>query len=129
MLKLDTVTVTPGWEPPRPTINPRRRSIVLHDAVGDQAEHVEDWGLAASRAVRFVSSESQGLLTGTQVTALLALYEAGQSFSLETDLLKPLGGSADVYTARFDPETPPTFTPATPGGQHYYLDISLLIAA
>ncbi|MBA2666056.1 MAG: hypothetical protein H0U69_03355 [Trueperaceae bacterium] len=127
MLKLATVEVEAHHEPPRPMLPPRRRVQVLHGAVGDLEEHVVDWGLEASRPIRFASSPHQGFLTGPQVEALHALYEAGATFALETDLLKPLGGLADTYTCRFDTRTVPIFPPADPAGNLYYLDMVLLI--
>lgn len=129
MLRFDTVTLTPAYEPPRPVITPRRRIIVVRRGTidGCQADYREDWGLATTRQLRFVSSETQGFLTAAQVTDLLALYEAGAAFELETDLLAPLGQPAVTYAAAFDPEIEPIFTPATPDGNLYRFDLVLNI--
>jgi hypothetical protein len=127
MLRFDSVTLDEGYEPPRPPLTPRERVQVLHGAIGLYPEYLEDWGLAVSRPLRFISSPSQGFLTGEQVSTLLTLYETGAAFALETDLLKPLGEEPDTYTARFDPTIVPLFTPAEPGGHLYLFDVALII--
>jgi hypothetical protein len=128
MLRLGTVTLDAGYEPPRPSISPRRRAQVLRPRVGDQAPYVEDWGLGTHRLVRLASSANQGFVTHDQLIGLMELYEAGATFELETDLLKAHGGPPDTYTARFDPESEaPVFAPATPGGDLYVFDIMLMI--
>lgn len=125
MLKFGTVTVAAAYEPPRPVIVPRRRVIAVRRGTldGCQADYREDWGLATTRQLRFVSSETQGFVTAAQVASLITLYEAGEAFQLETDLLQPLGQSAVTYAATFDPDTEPQFTPATPDGSLYRFDI------
>ena len=95
------------------------------DDAGDQV--VDDFGLEGVRVVRFASSDRQGVLLASEVRALVSLYESGASFALETDLMRPLGESAVTYNARFEPETIPRFTPATPDGSRYYFDIALLV--
>lgn len=127
MLRLDSITITAAYEPPRPPAEPRRRVQTLHPALGDQPEYFEDWGLRESRRVRLVSSERQGFVTESQRDALLALYEAGEAFELDTDLLTDIGNESQQFVARFDPETLPSFTPATPGGRLYYFDLTLLV--
>lgn len=125
MLRFDAVTIDPQYEPPRPVVMPRRRIVAVRRGTidGCQADYREDWGLATTRQVRFVSSETQGFLTAAQVAALIALYEAGQAFQLETDLLAPLGSAPVTYAAAFSPDVEPVFTPATPGGELYYFDV------
>lgn len=125
MLKLDNVTIDASYEPPRPTIAPKRRVQVVRRHTDSNPEYREDWGLEGHRLVRFVSSERQGFVTPEQASALLTLYEAGASFTLTTDLLGPLGSENVDYVAYFDPESPPSFAPATPGGSLHYLDIVL----
>lgn len=129
MLKLDTVTVTAAYEPPRPVIVPRRRVIAVRRGTidGCEADYREDWGLVTTRQLRFVSSETQGFVTAAQVASLITLYEAGAAFQLETDLLAPLGNAAVIYAAAFDPEVEPQFTPADPAGKLYRFDIVLNI--
>lgn len=135
MLKFGSVEVTPAYEPPRPVLHPKRRIITTRrdttqtgGQCGPGAEYEVDHGLEPTRSLRFVSSEKQGFLTATQVAGLIALYEAGGGFTLETDLLGPLGSDAVQYAARFDSEELPAFTPATPDGKLYYFDIPLRIA-
>lgn len=129
MLQFATVTVTAAYEPPRPTITPKKRVVaVQRSTIGAAlADHREDWGLTTTSAVRFVSSETQGFLTATQVAALQALYETGAAFALTTDLLSPLGQPAVTYAAVFDETVEPLFTPATPGGNLYRFDILVRI--
>lgn len=129
MLKIDSVTIDADREPPRPALPPRQRVQSLHPAIGDLSEYTEDWGLMDSVLVRFVSSGTQGFLNRTQVIALRSLYEAGTAFELTTDLLDDLGIEAVTYIARFDPGSPPPqFTPATPGGVEYFMDMVLRVA-
>lgn len=128
MLRFGSTTLNPMYEPPRPMIPPRtRKAAIKSGTVDGNSEYVEDWGLSANRRVRFMSSERQGFLLPAQVTAIQALYEAGAPFELETDLLSPLGSPAVTYAARFDPEQPPTFTPATPSGSHHRFDITIIL--
>lgn len=125
MLRFGTVTLNASYEPPRPVITPRKRWVVVRRGTidGCQADYREDWGLSTTRQLRFVSSEDQGFVTAAQVASLLSLYEAGEAFQLETDLLQPLGQAAMTYAAAFDPESEPQFTPATPSGSLYRFDI------
>lgn len=125
MLRFDTVTLTAAYEPPRPVIVPRKRVVAVRRGTidGCQADYREDWGLATTRQLRFVSSETQGFVTASEVASLLTLYESGAAFELETDLLQPLGQSAVTYAAAFDPDVEPQFTPATPSGSLYRFDI------
>lgn len=125
MLKFATTEIPAHREPPRPDLTPKERVQVVRRGVAGASDYREDWGLHGQAPVRFVSSERQGFLTAAEVTALWALYEAGESFALETDLLKPLGGAPDVYSAFFDAR--PVFSPATPGGSLYRFDILLFI--
>ena len=133
MLQFDTsgtpITIDSHREPPRPALAPlpRRGGIVptYNTASGEPTETVVDLGQGPSKLVRFVSSDTQGFLTHAQVLALQALYNAGAAFTLTTDLLVPLGESSEAYTARFPPNAPPTFPPATPGGTLYLMDIVL----
>lgn len=128
MLRFGSTTLNPNYEPPRPIIPPRpRKAAIRSGTVDGNSEYVEDWGLSTNRRVRFMSSERQGFLLPNEVTAIQALYEAGAPFELETDLLGPLGSPAVTYAARFDPEQPPTFTPATPSGSHLYFDILVIL--
>lgn len=129
MLRFGSVTITAAYEPPRPVITPRRRVIVVRRGTidGCQADYREDWGLATTRQLRFVSSENQGFATAAQVASLITLYEAGEAFQLETDLLAPLGSSAVTFAAAFDPEAEPQFTPADPAGNLYRMDLVLNI--
>lgn len=125
MLKFGDVTIEAAYEPPRPTFTPRRRVQVLRPHTEGNPEYREDWGLQGHRTVRFVSSEKQGFVTPDQVADLLELYESGVSFELVTDLLGPLGSENVTYVAYFDPETAPSFAPATPDGTMHYMDIVL----
>ena len=125
MLTFAATTLPAHREPPRPAITPKRRVIVRKRGVAGEDDYREDWGLENESPVRFVSSETQGFMTASEAAAIQALYVTGESFSLQTDLLKPLGESADTYTAFFDTE--PTFTPATPGGTLYRFDILVWI--
>ena len=127
MLRFATVTLDPAHEPPRPDVTPRQRVTVLRRGTAGESDYVEDWGLQSAFPARFVSSERQGFVTSAQAATLLALYETGAGFQLETDLLKPLGGLPDTYAAIFDPDTRPAFTPATPGGTLYRFDILVLL--
>lgn len=135
MLEFDTggtpITITPHREPPRPALAPfvHRGGIVptYNSASGEATETVVSLGTNPSKAVRFVSSESQGILTHEQALAIQGLYDAGAAFTLTTDLLVPLGDAAEAYTARFQPDAPPTFAPVDPGGRLYYMDILLRI--
>ena len=95
------------------------------DDADDQV--VDDFGLESVRLVRFTSSDRQGILLANEVRALVSLYESGASFALETDLMRPLGDPAVAYNARFEPDSTPRFTPATPDGSRYYFDIALLV--
>lgn len=124
MLRLDTVTLNPSWEPPRPEILPRKRVQVR---TGSTLDDTLDWGLEPHRVIKFASSDRQGFLTNAQAHALIALAESGRAFQLETDLLKPLGGAPDTYVARFPPDkgSAPLFTPATPDGTRYRFDLTL----
>lgn len=88
---------------------------------------VHDHGMASVRELRFVSSPGQGFMTPAQVRGMIGLYEAGQSFELETDLLVPLGEPARKYVARFDADTVPQFTAATGHGDLYYFDMLLWV--
>jgi hypothetical protein len=126
MLRFDDITIEAWREPPRPLITTRERIQVHHPAAGSLPEYVEDWGLRDSIPVRFVSSERQGILTREEVIALRALYESGEAFELETDLLDDIDGGAQEFIARFTER--PSFTPATPGGIRYYMDLSLVLA-
>lgn len=128
MLRFGSVTIDAGHEPPRPVIPPRRRKTALKSGTTTgNIEYVEDWGLDTNRLIRFVSSESQGFVTAAQVTSLVSLYEAGGTFALETDLLSPLGAAAVTYAARFDPDSVPIFTSATPAGDLYYFDLAVIL--
>jgi hypothetical protein len=127
MLAFNDIEIDTWREPPRPAIAPRRRVQAYRMGVAGQDDYVEDWGLRNARIVRFASSTEQGLLTPEEVASLVNLYEAGASFALTTDLLKELGGAADTYPARFDPDTVPAFTPATPDGSLFYFDMVVLV--
>lgn len=135
MLRLGNVTIDPHYEPPRPVLHPRRRVIVTRTDPGQEggdcgpgAEYEEDYGLEPTRIVRFVSSETQGFVTPEQASSLIALYESGGGFELETDLLGQLGSGNVTYAAYFDRDELPAFTPAVPDGSLYYFDIVLRIA-
>lgn len=125
MLKFGDVQIEAMYEPPRPTITPKRRVQTLRPHTDANPEYREDWGLQGHRVVRFVSTEQQGIVTPAQVSALLTLYESGESFILTTDLLGPLGSENVDYVAYFDPEAEPSFAPATPGGTLHYMDLVL----
>lgn len=128
MLRFGEVTIHANHEPPRPTILPRERiAVIRRGTTTSNVEYVEDWGLTTSRLIRFVSSETQGFATPLEVAGLLALYEAGQPFQLQTDLLSPLGSSPVTYAARFPVDPRPEFTPAIPSGELFYFDIPVLI--
>lgn len=126
MLRFHETTIEAWREPPRPLITARERVQVHHAAVGTLPEYTEDWGLRDSIPVRLVSSERQGILTRDEVVALTTLYESGVAFEFETDLLDDLDTSPQEFIARFTER--PTFTPATPGGIRYYMDVSLVLA-
>ena len=124
------LTIGGGYEPPRPNIYPfpRRGSRArTQDAAGATSEAVVSLGADVTRLVRFVSSETQGVLTIAEVNELLALYVSGAVFTLNTDLLVPLGEASVAYTAYFDPTSPPQFPPFDPGGKYYYLDLPLYV--
>lgn len=124
------LTIGAGYEPPRPPIQPfpRRGSRArTQDELGVTGEAVVSLGADGTRLVRFLSSETQGVLVIAEVNTLLALYVSGVVFTLTTDLLVPLGGTPVAYTAYFDPSTAPQFPPFDPGGKYYYMDVALYI--
>ena len=125
MLKFGSTLLPSHREPPRPDITPKRRVVTVRRGTAGAADYREDWGLEGQSPVRFVSSETQGFMTAAEVAAVRALYEAGASFALETDLLKPLGETADAYSAFMGEQ--PTFSPATPSGSLYRFDILVWI--
>ncbi len=127
MLRIDTITFVPTYEPRRPPVSPRRRVVTLRRGTAGQPDYREDWGSEGAFPVRFVSTEREGFLTAEQVAALQALYDTGLSFALETDLLKPAGGTPDIYSAFFDTASAPVFTPAIPNGTLFQFDMILLV--
>ena len=127
MLQLGSVTIDAAHEPPRPALVPPKQVIVLRRGVAGLPDYREDWGPMNWTPVRFVSSPNQGFVTGAQAESLMALYASRVSFNLITDLLKPLGGANDTYSAFFDPGETPSFVPADPGGNLYYFDMLLLV--
>lgn len=129
MLQFGSTLIPAEYEPPRPSLSPAERVVVLRRGAAGLPDYREDWGMRNWTLVRFASSANQGFMTAAEVTAIMALYEAGAPFTLTTDLLKPLGGAADAYSAYFDPAVIPAFVPADPGGTLYYFDLLLLVDA
>ena len=118
------ITIPTHHEPPRPALRPRARKTARAPlAAGDcDDETLYEGGIEASIPVRFVSTETQGVTTYAIATALLALYEAGGAFRIDTDLLGPPGATTKTYAALWEPGTTPEFAPAA-NGQRYYLDL------
>lgn len=124
------MTIRGAYEPPRPALTPfplrSSWARTMTDA-GATAHAVVSLGADIERLVRFASSETQGVLRKPEVDNLNLIYADGGTFTLETDLLVPLGSAAVLYTAYFEPGRAPSFPPFDPGGRYYYMDLSLYI--
>jgi hypothetical protein len=122
------ITFGTGNEPPRPVLRPRARitadTALAADPDCDPAESdtIYDSGIQPRRQVRFVSNETQGVLKHAQVMQMIALYEAGAAFKIDTDLLVAIGAASVTYNALWEPGTTPEFSPAA-NGQRYYVDL------
>lgn len=128
MLQFQGLPPLDEWrEPPRPSISPlaHRGGMVpaFNTNSGAPSEVNLTFGQNITRVVRFVSTESLGFLTWTEVQALMTLYDNGERFNVATDLLLPLGESARSYQCRF--EEPPVFTLVNAQRRLYYMDLLL----
>ena len=124
-----TVTLDPQHEPPTPVLLPRERVEAHRIVDGIDDANVTTWGTRPYRLARFVSAPGRGYVTAEQRDSLMVLYRIGRTFTLYTDLMKPLGGEPDAYAARFAPEkgSEPVFTPADPSGTLYAFDMTLRV--
>lgn len=127
MLRFGALTIPAAHEPPRPVLTPRAWNGAWINRWASLVTTSQ--GLDLGRPVEFVSRNGQGVLTHAEAVALIALYEAGGTFVLETDLLVPLGELPETYTAIFEPDSPPSFVPLTPDGGLYGMSIRVIIAA
>lgn len=118
------LTLDPGHEPPRPALTPRPRQLAISETTDLYGEAFYDGGIHATRVVRFVSSETQGLLTFAEVEQLLSLYEQGGAFFVDTDLLVGFGEASRSYHAIWVPDEPPQF-PDAAHGRYYFMDLPL----
>jgi len=118
------ITFSSGYEPPRPVLRPRARITADANLVEDPAcePTIYDGGIQPDRQIRFVSNEQQGFLMHAQVVQMIALYEAGGAFLIDTDLLSAIGALSITHNAHWEPGTIPEFSPAA-NGQRYYVDL------
>ena len=119
------ITFVAGYEPPRPNLRPRERITADAGFAADPLceDMLYDSGIRPRRQTRFVSSETQGLLSYAQVVQMIDLYEAGGPFLIDTDLLGAPGAAAVTYNAQWEPGTTPLFSLFTPDGALYYIDM------
>lgn len=119
-----TLDRSEGEEPPRPEVMPRRRVLARPATAALSVATQVDSGRAPARTIRFVSTEQVGLLFWATVESLIALYEDGGAFKLDTDLIGEPGEPTRTYDVLWDERAVPVFTPAA-NGQRWYMDLAL----
>lgn len=118
------VTIPTHREPPRPTIVPRARVLARPNAPALATATQFDSGIAPDRTFRFASTETIGVLDWGTVQALLALYEDGGAFQVDTDLVGPPGTTVQTFDCLWDEQATPQFPPAA-NGQGWYMDLAI----
>ena len=82
------------------------------------------WRTDHAAPVHIASTERSGFVTAAAARYLIALAERGAAFRLSTRALWSMEGE---YEAIFDPAASPVFTPVTPDGSLYAVDLLLLV--
>ena len=118
------VTIPTTREPPRPTVMPRARALARPGTRAISTPTQFDSGLEPDRTFRFASTETVGVLDWASVQALVALYEAGGAFKVDTDLIGPPGTAEVTFDCLWDEQSIPQF-PAAANGQVWYMDFAI----
>ena len=116
------VTIPTDLEPPRPVVLPRARNLARPPRAAMAVATQVDSGIAPARQLRFVSGETQGLIEWATVDALLAMYEDGGAFKVDTDLVGPPGSVTRTFDCLWDEGASPVFTPVA-NGQRWLMDL------
>jgi len=103
---------------------PRTRILARPNAPALATATQFDSGIAPDRVFRFASTETIGVLDWTTVQALIAMYEAGGAFQVDTDLIGPPGTSVVAFDCLWDEASTPQFPPAA-NGQGWYMDFAV----
>lgn len=127
MLQIGTVVFDDmqGETPLVPQLTAFARRESLLEAISLSPETVISTGVSESYPVRFASGEGHGLLTVAKRNALIALYNAANTFSVQTDMLRSVGDVVTYGDVRFDPASgPPVFAPS-PVLDYWFFDLVL----
>lgn len=111
-LKLGNLVFGDLARPPRLPYNRSRTQRSYTPAAHNLPGVWSDYGLAEHFTHTLQSQNQTGHLTLAEVRQLEALEEAGTPFVLQTDFFAA-ENEVETYTARFDPENKPLYTPVT----------------
>ena len=101
-----------GETPLVPTVTPRVRRGTLLEALATAPETVIYTGTSGSFVLRFASGTNHGLIGVAKRNDLIALYDGGQPFEVQTDMTRAAGDVANYPNCYFAPDTPPVFAPS-----------------
>lgn len=110
MLSIGSVTFGDIGTPPRTPVNRSRRRVTRVEGAYNLDSIYTDFGKADGFLHMFQSVGQVGHLTTAQVRALETLEDAGGSFTVATDLLGD-EGQTETFTAYFDTQSKPLYTP------------------
>ena len=128
MSRLIIATVDFGlMAPMRSGVNRGRRRIVRQEGAYNLDGSSWDFGLAEGFRHVFQSQQQVGFLTPADKATLEDLFDTGDAFTVQTDLL----GSDDTletFTGAFDYSNPPTYSPADIRGELWLFVIPVYLS-